>query len=141
MKYLIDTCVISELMKTKPNPKVINWINKYPQEDLYLSVIIITIMEIKKGICKLVDGTKKEQLNYWLKNNILTKFENNLLKIDSKIALKWGEIQASTELSGYKQPILDSLIATSALEFDLIVATRNTKDFIHSGCKIFNPWE
>ena len=139
MKFLVDTCVISEMMKTNPNSEVINWINKYPQDVLFLSVL--SLGEIRKGINKLEQGPKKVQLNFWLENYILAKFENNLLHIDTQIALLWGEKQAIAEKSGNRIALIYGLISATALYYDFTVVTRNTKDFIKTGCKLFNPWE
>jgi len=139
MKFLLDTNIISELLKPNPNPLVIRWINRYEQVDLFISVL--TLGEIRKGIDKLVYSKRKLNLAIWFENDVLRKFESNILNIDLAISLRWGYIKAVNEMNGIKLPVIDSLIACTAIEHNLILATRNTKDFFNTGCNLFNPWE
>ncbi|MGA2297351.1 MAG: type II toxin-antitoxin system VapC family toxin [FCB group bacterium] len=139
MKYLIDTNVLSELLKNEPDINVVKWINKCQQSDLFISVL--TLGEIKKGIQKLVTSRKKVQLSKWLENDLIKKFGKNIIKIDLPISLRWGIINAQAEEAGKNIPVIDSLIAATAIEYNLTLVTRNVKDFSQTNCKLFNPWE
>ena len=139
MSYLLDTCVVSELVKSNPNPKVISWVNSRHEEDIFLSSI--TIGEIQKGISRLPESSKKDELQEWLERQLIERFPRRVLGIDLKVARKWGEIQALSEKSGVKMPVIDSLIASIGVVHNLTVVTRNTRDMEASGVGLFNPWE
>lgn len=139
MRYLLDTCVISELIKKSPNDNVMRWIKDQNEDDLFLCVL--TIGEIQKGISKLPDSDKKNILQDWLEKNLQSRFNNKIIEINIEVASYWGKIQGDAEKNGKKMPVIDSLIASAAIMNDLIVVTRNDKDIKESGCKTFNPWE
>ena len=102
MNYLLDTCIISELIKPKPNSKVIKWLRSCREESLFLSSL--TIGEIQKGISKLSEARKKNELQTWLDVELALRFDRRILGIDIAVAKKWGDIQASSELAGNKMP-------------------------------------
>jgi predicted nucleic acid-binding protein len=139
LNYLLDTCVISELIKPKPSSKVTKWLRSCPEESLFLSSL--TIGEIQKGISKLPDSRKRKKLQSWLDSELTQRFDKRILGIDFKVAQKWGEIQASSEIAGLKMPVIDSLIASIGIVFEMTVVTRNTADMKNSGVRLFNPWE
>ena len=138
MKYLLDTCVISELIKKKPNPKIVKWIAKAEESSLFMSVL--TIGEIHKGIEKLPESRKKEKLHDWVRYDLEERFQNRILNFDLQTAVIWGRIQAHSELSGKAMPAIDGLIAATGLSYDLAVVTRNTTDMEISGVTLINPW-
>jgi predicted nucleic acid-binding protein len=137
MNYLLDTCVISELVKATPNGNVINWIKHTPNERLFLSVI--TIGEIRKGITKLPDSKKKHRLTNWL-NTLLEDYQARIYTIDLAVAENWGIIQGKAENNGIPVASIDSLIAAVAQTYNLIVVTRNENDFASTNVTILNPW-
>jgi len=139
MKYLLDTCVISELVKKEPHPSVIRWMDPADESKMYLSVL--TIGELIKGITKLPDGERREKLQSWVSNDLAQRFGPRLLEIDAEISMAWGTLLGEAERRGEKLPVVDSLIAVSANVHDLIVATRNVKDMERCQVKVFNPWE
>ena len=140
MNFLLDTCVISELAKLTPNSKIIAWVRSKPEENLFLSTI--TIGEIQKGISKLgADGVKRQKLQSWLDADLIRRFNQRILAVDENVARKWGEIQGAAELAGKKMPVMDSLIASTGLAYDLTVVTRNIGDMEASRVRLFNPWE
>ena len=139
MKYLLDTCVISELVAKKTNPKVINWIDSIDPDSAYLSVI--TIGEIRKGIEKLPDSSRKTTLHSWLIEELLARFSGRILPIDTEVVLMWGQLIGSLESDGKKMAAIDSLIAATALYNHCSLVTRNETDFKHTGIAIINPWE
>jgi len=138
MSYLIDTCCISELVKKKPNPKVVKWFADQDELSMYLSVI--TFGELRKGIEKLTDSKKKKELNRWVKEDLHLRFKNRVLNITMEEVNRWGKILASAEQNGKPLPAIDSLIAATALVHDLSVVTRNTQHMEGSGVEVINPW-
>ena len=139
MNYLLDTCVISELIKPKPSSTVIKWLRSCQEESLFLSSL--TIGEIQKGISRLPDSRKRKKLQRWLDSELTQRFDRRIIGIDFKVAQKWGEIQASSEIAGVKMPVIDSLIASIGIVYDMTVVTRNIGDMKNSGVRLFNPWE
>ena len=138
MKYLLDTCVLSELVARQPDPGVVQWIDDKDKERLYLSVI--SIGEIAKGIQKLPDSRHKDTLGRWLKEDLLIRFRDRILSIDTHTMLTWGELVATLEKQGRPMPAIDSLVAAIALQEDLILVTRNEADFEASRLTVINPW-
>lgn len=138
MNYLLDTCVISELIKKEPEAQVVNWLAHVSENSLFLSVF--TIGEIHKGITKLPESKKKVQLHEWVNFDLTNRFENRILDFDLKAAKVWGLIQGKTELAGKPMSLIDGLIAAIAIAYDMTLTTRNTKDMEASGVRLLNPW-
>lgn len=138
MKFLLDTCVISELIKKSPDRNVIKWISECPEDSFHLSVL--TIGEIQKGISKLSDKNRKIRIQNWLDKELLNRFAERIIPITSDIATTWGEILAESELKGISIPTIDSLIGATAVAKNLHVVTRNVNDIKKTGAKIINPW-
>jgi tRNA(fMet)-specific endonuclease VapC len=138
MKYLLDTCVISELVSKRPETAVINWIDSIDDEHIYLSVI--TLGEIKKGVEKLPDSARKEQLTAWLEEDLLSRFQGRVMGVDASVMFTWGTLTAKLEQRGTPMPAIDSLIAAIALHGNLTLVTRNIQDFQGSGIALLNPW-
>ena len=139
MKYLLDTCVISELIARQPNEDVVIWVDSLDEDAVYLSTI--TIGEIQKGIEKLPDSNRKTNLKIWLNDDLTNRFLNRILPLDNDIMLLWGTMVAGLEVEGHPMPAIDSLIAATALQKEMVLVTRNEKDFSHSGVEILNPWK
>lgn len=138
MKYLLDTCVISELVKKDPHKHVVQWIREKQEEDLFLSVL--TIGEIHKGIEKLDQSSKKEKLFNWIEYDLKERFKNRIIEIDMRITEEWARIQVQAEKKGHPIPAVDSLIAATAKTHHLTIITRNTGDMKPSGADLYNPW-
>lgn len=137
MKYLLDTNVISEVVKPKPNKNVINWMTDIPNNFFYLS--ILTIGEIRTEVEKLHDKRKKQNLILWLEHELPEMFESRILPINFEVADRWGRLKAES-----KKPIaaIDSLIAATALHYDIALVTRNISDFEnYTNLELINPWE
>jgi toxin FitB len=139
MNYLLDTCLISELIKPKPKKSVVNWIKQIDDDSLFISVL--TLGELQKGVSKLPDSKKKNSLQNWLNTELTQRFENRIISINQQIATTWGHIQGTAEQQGKKIPAIDSLLAATAITYDLTVVTRNHSDMVRTGAKIFNPWD
>ncbi len=135
MSYLLDTNVISEFKKSTPNAKVIDWIKSLPPQALHISVL--TVGEIRKGVETVSDHNRREKLRLWLENELPEWFEDRILPINLEVAERWGRIQHEI---GRPVSAIDSLLAATALHYELRMVTRNTKDFDFPSLEIINPW-
>jgi len=139
VSFLLDTCVISELVAKQPNPAVLHWVDSIDENMMFLSAI--TIGEIKRGIEKLPDSSRKSALEDWLESDLLIRFRDKILSIDAAVMLVWGQLAADLEKQGKPMPAVDSLIAATCLQGKLDLVTRNESDFVNSGVTVINPWE
>jgi toxin FitB len=139
MNYLLDTCVISELVAKRPNSQVIAWIDSIEEGRLHLSVM--TLGEIQKGIEKLPDSERKMRLITWLNEELPQRFIDRIVPIDAKVILEWGRLAGSLEKEGKLMSVIDSLIAAIALHNNFILVTRNEADFENTAVEILNPWK
>jgi len=135
VSYLLDTNVVSELVRARPDPAVVAWFDHVPDDSLYISVL--TLGEIRKGIESVADGSRKETLRVWLEHTLPDWFEDRLLVIDEAVAEQWGRLQAQ---AGRPLPAIDSLLAATAIQHNLRMVTRNEKDFDIAGLEVINPW-
>ncbi len=127
------------MVKPKPNQKVIQWLMSKNEQTLFLSVI--TIGELWKGINKLSESKKKEEIKLWVTNDLRQRFDKKILEITEEIAKVWGEIQGKTEKEGKKLPAIDSLLGATAIFYDMIMVTRNPFNTELKELSILNPWE
>lgn len=139
MRFLLDTCMLSELIKSNPEPNVVNWISSQTESDLFISVL--TVGELLKGISKLQESKKKNQLKQWLENDLLQRFKGRILKVDFGVVSVWGQLLGEKEKIGIKIPVIDGLLASTSLSNGLVLVTRNIKDFEATECELLNPWE
>lgn len=135
MSYLLDTNVISELVRKRPSPRVLRWFENAPDETLHLSAL--TVGEIRHGIERMEDGRRKERLRLWLEQDLPGWFEDRILPVTTAVADRWGRL-----LAKFSRPLpaVDSLLAATALHHELRVVTRNDSDFAAFGLDLVNPW-
>ena len=136
MSYLVDTNVLSELAKPKPEPLVVAWLRDH-EPDLYLSTI--TIGELRRGIESLPAGKRKTALQSWF-TDLCKRMEGRILSFNTSTAHIWGQKMADWDKKGTPVPSLDSQIAATAHRHNLTVVTRNIADFKNTGVKLFNPF-
>ena len=136
MSYLIDTCALSEIVKPRPNRRVIDWFEATPQEALFVSAL--TLGEIRKGVEGLTDGRRRIRIAAWLEVELPAWFEDRVLSVDAAVADEWGRLLARTRRT---VSAVDSLIAATALRHRLMIVTRNVSDFAFDGIDAVNPWE
>lgn len=134
MNYLVDANVLSEATKLQPNPKVIAWLAEHETE---LAINSIILGELHYGVLLLPESKRRTQLLEWLEAG--TRYLT-LLDIDAATAGYWAQLLSLLKRKGWSMPVKDSLIAASALQYQLPVVTRNEKDFIHSGIRVINPF-
>ena len=136
--FLLDTNIISELVKGKPEPRVTKWIESTEEVLLYLSVL--TLGEIRKGIASLPNSTRRAALESWLDHDLTLRFSGRILPIDQQVADRWGKIAGSAAPRRSPLPVIDGLFAATAQQHNLIFVTRNTRDIAATGVPSFDPW-
>lgn len=137
--YLLDTCVVSELARPRPDAGVLAWLEAADEPALYLSVI--TLGELEKGIAKLPASARRRRIEEWVREDLAARFEERLLDVDRAIAARWGAISGEAEARGAPLPVIDALIAATAIRHGLEVVTRNTADLERCGALCVNPWK
>jgi toxin FitB len=136
MKWLLDTCVISELPRLAPNKQLLIWLQNHAK-DAALSAV--TFGEIQYGIQRLDIGRNRNRLQTWF-DGICTQFVNRTLHADEVVWLTWGRLKSEAEQLGRPQEDFDLLIAATAQVHGLTLVTRNVKHFKDTGIELFNPW-
>lgn len=137
MKWLLDTNVICEPGKRRPDPKVVQWLDSLSETECALSVI--TLGEIEKGIHAMQPGPMRHKRQTAL-GTLRLRFSGRILPVDERVAAKWGELMGDAEHSGRPLPAVDKLIAATAVIHGLTLATRDTGD-IASGVRVLNPFD
>jgi toxin FitB len=137
--FLLDTNCISELVRPKPDPRVIEWMEAADETLLYLSVL--TVGEIRKGVAGLPQGKRRTRMEAWLEVQLRARFAGRIVPIDEAIADRWGLIAAAAKRIGKSLPIIDGLLAATALHHNLTVVSRNAGDFANAQVQVVNPWK
>jgi len=137
--YLLDTNVISEVVKPRPNPGVLEWMESTDESFLYLSVL--TLGELRKGIGLLPTGRRRASLEAWLDHDLTVRFSGRILAVDIAVADRWGRISGTEAARKSPLPVIDGLLAAIALQHDLTLVSRDTRNAAVSGVEIFDPWE
>ena len=136
--FLLDTNVISELIKPKPEAKVVRWIGSTDENLLFLSVL--TLGEIRRGIAALARGARRTVLETWLETRLRPRFAGRILPIDEAVADRWGTVAATAAAAGAPVPVIDGLLAATALHYGLTLVTRNVSNVAGTGVSVFDPW-
>jgi predicted nucleic acid-binding protein len=137
--FLLDTNCISELVRPKPEPRVMDWMEAADEAMLYLSVL--TLGEIRKGLAGLPQGKRRTHLETWLQIELQARFMGRIVPIDRAISDRWGLIAADAKRKGKALSIIDGLLAATALHHNLTVVSRNASDFANTPAPVLNPWE
>jgi toxin FitB len=137
-RYLVDTNIPSELTREAPNAGITAFLQNADKDGVFLSVM--TIGEICNGIASLPISRKRANLQHWLDVDLRIWFTGRILPVNEAIAERWGELAARAKQRGSGLAVVDGVIAATALHHDLILVTRNTKDFQALGVEIVNPW-
>jgi predicted nucleic acid-binding protein len=137
--YLLDTNCVSELVCPKPEPRVIEWVEAADEATLYLSVL--TLGEIRKGVASLPPSKRRTRLEAWLEVDLEARFAGRIVPIDAAISDRWGSIAAEAKRKGKVLPVIDGLLAATALHHNLTVVSRNASDFKQSLVRVLNPWD
>jgi toxin FitB len=137
VSYLLDTNILSETRKKRPEPRVQAWLERQPMYAMYISVI--TLGELQQGAWRAPTVAMQHNLLQWVERR-REQFLDRVLPLDEAVMQRWAEITAKAMRQGFTPPLFDSLIAATALEHQLVLVTRNTADFQALGVKTINPW-
>lgn len=137
--FLLDTNIISELIKPKPEPRLVTWLSGTDENLLYLSVL--TLGEIRKGVAMLREPARRVQLETWLDSELRLRFAGRILAVDDDVADRWGVMVGRAAARKIALPVIDGLLAATALHYNLTLVTRNSKDVAGTDALVFNPWE
>ena len=138
MTFLVDTNVISEWVKPRPDEGVAAWLSDVDEDRVYISVI--SLAELHHGVERMPLGARRRRLDEWLKEELALRFEERILLIDRAVAEAWGRIVARCATAGRPISAMDGFIAATAVTHSLILVTRNVSDFEFSVKDIVNPW-
>jgi predicted nucleic acid-binding protein len=137
--FLLDTNCISELVRVKPEPRVLEWMEAADEGLLYLSVL--TLGEIRKGLAGLPQSKRRTHLEAWLEVELQARFSRRILPVDAAVADRWGVLAADAKRKGKALSTIDALLAATALHYNLTVVSRNVNDFANTQVPFLNPWE
>jgi toxin FitB len=138
VNFLLDTNLVSEWTKPRPNPGVVSWLADADEDRVFISVV--TIAELRHGVERLPIGRRRKRLNEWIEGELLFRFDGRILPIDAATADAWGRIVAHREGLGRPIGAMDAFIAATAQVHKLTLATRNQTDFEASVAAVVNPW-
>ncbi len=138
MSFLLDTNVVSEWTKPRPNDGVVQWLAQVDEDEVFLSVV--TFAELRHGIERLPPGARRRRLDEWLHHELPLRFESRIVGVDGAIADEWGRLVARREARGRPMSAMDALIAATVQVHDLTLVTRNTADFQASVKSLLDPW-
>ena len=138
MSFLLDTNVVSESTKPRPNPGVVAWLAAVDEDNVFLSVITLT--ELRYGVERLAQGRRRKQLDRWLQQDLPLRFEGRILPIDALVADTCGKLVARTESLGRPIEARDAFIAATAQVHQLTLVTRNVSHFETTVKSILTPW-
>ena len=136
--YLLDTNIPSELIRSRPNYRVNEWVRGLDQRTLWISVI--TLGELRRGFELAREPERRAFLENWFTTTLLPEFTGRILGVTQAIAERWGTLDAIATKNGTPLETADGLIAATALTHGLVVVTRNVRDFTAAGVTIFDPW-
>ncbi len=137
--FLLDTNCISEVVRVKPEPRVLEWMEAADEGLLYLSVL--TLGEIRKGLAGLSQSKRRTHLEAWLEVELQARFSGRILPIDAAVADRWGVLAADAKRKGTALSTIDALLAATALHYNLTIVSRNVSDFANAHVPVLNPWE
>lgn len=138
MRYLLDTNVISEPLKSSPDRRVLRWLDAHPAAEYAISVV--TLAELQKGVSLVASGRRRTALEKWLALELPRQFSGRVLGIDVDTALSWGRLSAKGHGAGRPLPVIDGLLLASAEARSLTLVTRNEADCAGRGVDVINPW-
>ncbi|HKM65399.1 MAG TPA: type II toxin-antitoxin system VapC family toxin [Acidisphaera sp.] len=136
--WLLDTNVLSELRRPKPERRVVDFVAAQPLYRLYVSAV--TFAELRFGIERLADPARRAALHDWLTHTVRPMFGQRVLPITEDVMLKWRVLVEDGRRSGHTFSQPDLIIAATALHHGLTVVTRDERDYIRAGAPTFNPW-
>jgi toxin FitB len=138
VSFLLDTNVVSEFVKSRPDRSVVAWLGTVDEDRVFISVV--TLAELRYGIERMAPSRRRNQLAQWLRDDLPLRFDGRVLPIDPIVADAWGKVVARSEAAGRPIGAMDAFIAATAEAHGLTLVTRNVPDFEASIKAIINPW-
>jgi predicted nucleic acid-binding protein len=138
MNFLLDTNVVSEWTKPRPDAGVAAWLANAVEDRIFISVV--TLAELRHGVERLAPGARRDRLDEWLTEEVPLRFEERLLDVDAETANMWGRVMARGQAAGRPPGAMDAFIAAVVLRHDMTLVTRNVSDFEALGIRYVNPW-
>jgi toxin FitB len=139
MPFLLDTNIVSESVKAKPEPRVLEWLEGQTPAELFLASQ--TIGELVRGARKVKEKARRDRFERWVEEDLSEQFENRILSFDDAAARIWGHLMGDGDRKGLTPSAADTQIAAIAIDRNLVLVTRNVKDFERFELKVLNPWE
>lgn len=137
MTYLLDTCILNDLLSPSPDPALMVWLDAQPEEMIFISVI--TLAELKQSIESLESSKTRSRMNDWLMNDLLVRFSSRINEINAEVTLKWGEISAKTQSQGHLLNPIDTLNTAIAMIYSHTLVTTRPEAFNGADVRLFNP--
>ena len=138
MAFLLDTNVVSETIKPKPQKTVLDWLEAQTPTDLFLAAQ--TMGELVRGARKVKEKARRERFERWIEQDLAQQFDGRVLPFDGAAAALWGRLMGDGERMGRTPTAADAQIAAVAIQHELILVTRNEKDFRYFDIQLVNPW-
>ncbi|MGH9560905.1 MAG: type II toxin-antitoxin system VapC family toxin [Terracidiphilus sp.] len=139
MPWLLDTNILSELRRPRPEPRVVAFVTRCPLEQLYISVV--TLAEIRFGIELVTEPERRAALNDWLTHRVRPMFEGRILPLGEEVMLKWRILVEEGRKSGHTFSQPDLMIAATALHHGLTVVSRDRSEYDRAQAPVLNPWD
>ena len=136
--FLLDTNVLSDLARAGADESVARWADRQPAASLFISEV--SVGEIEKGINKLPRSRCRQQIEGWLQQLLAVDFAGRVIAVDRAIWVTWGRLSGEALRRGRSLPALDALVAATAIEHDLVLATRDTSVLRTTGVRLIDPW-
>ena len=139
MAFLLDTNVVSETIRPRPDKTVLDWIEAQSPTDLFLAAQ--TLGELVRGARKVKEQARRERFERWIEQDLARQFDGRVLSFDGRTAAVWGRLMGDGDRAGRPPAAADAQIAAVAIQHDLIIVTRNVKDFENFDIQLFDPWQ
>jgi len=138
VKWLLDTNVVSESARERPNQLIIEWLKAKPGEELAISVV--TLAELRDGASSIRDVARREKLTGWIESSVVPTFQGRTLALSSEVLVDWLRLARRLRAKGIARDPSDMLIAATARVAELTLVTRNTRHFANTGVVLYDPW-
>ena len=138
MKWLLDTNVISEGVRKRPDQTVLSWISAQSKENIAVS--IVSVAELLSGILAVTDDTRRRELEQWVRTEVVSSSRGRRLPVTTEILMIWLQLSRKLRIRGETKDPSDLLLASTAKAFGLILVTRNMRHFANTGITVYNPW-
>ncbi|MCY3702799.1 MAG: type II toxin-antitoxin system VapC family toxin [Rhodospirillales bacterium] len=139
MAFLLDTNVISETVRPRPDKTVLHWIEAQTPSDLFLAAQ--SIGELVRGVRKVREQARRERFARWIEQDLARQFDGRILPFDASAAAVWGRLMGNGDRTGHRPSAADAQIAAAAIQHDLTLVTRNVKDFRSFDIQLLDPWQ